>query len=184
MKSSIQTRQGTVRQSDIAAMFGISRVTVSRALRRTGQVETALEARILEAARQHGYSEDANFAARAMRRRRDDSHVETNVVCAIVRSPGGIGAQPFHKRMLDSIERCAEGSGDELIIVSGLMQRLPRVVVRRQVDGVIWLLSEVDLALLESIREPCSVPMVSVLFTVPGVDAVAADDRGAMRAMG
>lgn len=166
-------------------MFGVSRVTVSRALRRTGQVKPELEKSILAAARQHGYSEETNFTARALRHRREDSHMETNVVCAVVPIHGSQGAQPFHRRLLEGIERCAEQGGDELIITVSGKPQLPRVVVRRQVDGVIWLLSEDALAHLDSIYDPRSVPpMVSVLFTLPRVDAVAADDHGAMRAMG
>lgn len=177
------SNQGNLRQSDLAAMFNVSRVTISRALRQTGQVETKLEAAILDAARRHGYSEEAQFHARALRQRRDGNHVVTNVICAIIRDSASLGESPFHRLMLKGIEKGVRESGDELLVVPTASDeiRFPRVVIRRQVDGVIWLLSDVDLKYVDS---SCFVPMVSLLFTLPGADLVTADDHGAMRAMG
>ena len=67
----IHQQEGAVTQSELAEMFGVSRVTVSRALRHAGKVGSKLQAAIVEAARTHGYSHEAHFSARDMRLRRD-----------------------------------------------------------------------------------------------------------------
>jgi LacI family transcriptional regulator len=186
MVSNIHKQKGAVTQSDIAAMFGVSRVTVSRALRHAGKVGSKLEAAIVEAARTRGYSHDAHFSARDMRLRRDGKRAQTNVICVIVQVQSRVdtlSGSPFHVRFVDGIERAAAKSGDEMLLVTAGSSEnpFPRVVVRRQVDGVIWMPSEQDVAYVTA---SCPVPLVTLLFAVPGADVVAVDDHAAMRAMG
>lgn len=170
-----------VGQRDLARIFNVSQATVSRALRGTGQVKDGLAERLIEAARKHGYSVEAQFGARALIHRRHGNRVATNVICAIVHDTGE-GAAHFNTRVLRGIERGADEAGSDLLIAPrAFPNRLPRVVIRRQVDGVVWLLSDADFFT----RDPtCPVPFVSVLFAVPGADQVAVDDRGAMQALG
>jgi DNA-binding LacI/PurR family transcriptional regulator len=85
-------------------------------------------------------------------------------------------------RLLRGIERGAKSAGNELMIAPSVVgDRLPRVVARRQVDGVVWALSDEDFRF----HEPtCPVPLVSVLFPAPGADLVAVNDHEAMRTCG
>ena len=180
MISSIEAAR-VLSQRDLAEMFHVSQVTVSRALRGTGQVEPKLEAALRKAAREQGYSPEAQFHARALRQRRQGGATATNVICAIVRDAGE-GANHFNMRLLRGIEQGAEEVGNELIVAPrARFRQHPRVVARRQVDGVVWLMSDMD---LEANEPSCPVPMVSVLFPVPNADLVATNDRDAMRAMG
>lgn len=184
MKKTAGDRRVVLR--DIAELFDVAPITVSRALRRTGQVEAKLEAAIIQAAQKHGYSIEAQFHARALRQRRDGSQMSTQCICAIIRDAALMGESSFHLRIINGIERGAKEFGSELLMVTSSVAAnranvLPRVVIRRQVDGVVWLLSEIDLLHL---TEPCPVPLVCLLFPLPGADVVAVDDHGAMRVMG
>jgi DNA-binding LacI/PurR family transcriptional regulator len=184
MVSSIHKQKGAVTQSDIAAMFGVSRVTVSRALRHAGKVGSKLEAAIVEAARTRGYSHEAHFSARDMRLRRDGRRAETNVICVLTAvGAGALNGSPFHVRYVTGIERAAKSSGDEVILATEWAPKhgFPRVVVRGQVDGFIWMPSEQD---LQAVGPSCPIPAVTLFFAVPWADVVAVDDHGAMRAMG
>ena len=184
MVSSIHKQTGAVTQSDIAAMFGVSRVTVSRALRHAGKVGSKLEAAIVEAARTRGYSHEAHFSARDMRLRRDGRRAETNVICVLTAvGAGALNGSPFHVRYVTGIERAAKSSGDEVILATEWAPKhgFPRVVVRGQVDGFIWMPSEQD---LQAVGPSCPIPAVTLFFAVPWADVVAVDDHGAMRAMG
>lgn len=176
-----RTRKSGITQREIAERFKVSQITVSRALRRTGQVAPKLENALIDAARAAGYSEEMNFHARSLRHRRQGVDPVNNVICAIV-FDAGHGENHFNARILRGIEQGAEENGSEIIVAPAAKgDRLPRVVARRQVDGVVWLLSDVDFYY----RQPASpVPMVSLFYTLPGVDGVRVNDRAAMRSLG
>ncbi len=165
-------------------MVGVSQATVSMALRRTGRIDPKLEAAILDAARRKGYSTEAHFNARDMRLRRDGKRAETNVIFALMAvGTDALNASPFHVRFLTGIGRAAKSAGDEVIFATDWVpeQGFPRVVVRGQVDGLVWMPSEQD---VDNVSASCPVPAVTLFFRVPGADVVATDDHGAMRAMG
>jgi DNA-binding LacI/PurR family transcriptional regulator len=170
-----------VRQSDLAEMFGVTQVTVSRALRRTGQVAPALEAAILAAAHKNGYSHEAQFHARALSRRRHGKATATNVICAMV-NDNAARENEFNLLVLRGIERGAAETGNELLFAPGEhADQLPRVVARCQVDGVVWLLSEEHFRAHDPV---CPVPLVTLLFSTNHADLVAINDHDAMAAMG
>jgi LacI family transcriptional regulator len=185
-KNSKQKPARILRQADLAAMFGVSRVTVSCALRNAGGVNPKLAADIVKAARASGYSGETHFHARAMRLLRDNKRPETNVIAVLVGAgTRDLAQSPFHVRFVTGSESAAESSGDEVIVVTqwGPKPDLPRVVARGQVDGFIWMPSEPDMD-VASVHASCAVPSVTLFYRVPGADLVAVDDHGALRAMG
>jgi DNA-binding LacI/PurR family transcriptional regulator len=174
----------SVTQREIAAIFGVSQAAVSMALRRTGEIAPKLEEAICEAARQHGYSAEAQFHARALRQNRDGETALTNVICTLLPMATGVLRDSlFHVRFVTGVERAVRNSGDEMLLMTSWAGdwQFPRVVVRRQVDGLIWMVSDQD---AEHFRTPISVPGVTLFFAVSGMDVVTVDNHAAMQAMG
>ena len=168
-------------QESLAQMLNVSQMTVSRALRGTGKVRPEIEQAIRAAASKHGYSAEDQFSARALQHKRHGREPVTNVVCAII-NDAGQGDRHFNARILHGIETGALETGSELIISPyRLGGALPRVVSRRQVDGVVWLLSDADVL---NQAPPCPVPFVGVLFSLPKSDLALVNDHSAMEAIG
>lgn len=173
----------SITQGELAREFKVSQMTVSRALRGSQGVGKKLKTAILRKARELGYNPEASFEARALRRRASGTRHETNVICVIVwdmDSADGKSAT-FNHRILKGVLTGARAAGNEVIVAPHVQSVLPRVVLRRQVDGVIWLLGDENL--LHGMTE-CPVPWVSLLFDVPNADVVAIDAAAAARAIG
>jgi LacI family transcriptional regulator len=79
------------------------------------------------------------------------------------------------------MNREGEVIGSEIVVITRCRRDLPLIVARRQVDGAVRMLSDVDLA--KGFARP-PVPWVSILFDVPDVDVVATDDFGGAREVG
>lgn len=161
-------------------MLGISQMTVSRCLSGSQNVSPVMRQAVLAAAEKHGYSLDAHFAARVLRRRRGGREPDRNVICAIIREIPGEHAG-FHKRLVDGVCDGAAQFGSEVIVAPRMEEEYPRVVRRKQVDGVVHLLSD---SVLQNEIPDCPVPWVSILFDVSGADVVTVNNRAAMRDLG
>ncbi len=170
-----------VTQRDLAAICNVSLMTVSNALRGAGRVRPKVAAAIIAAAHEHGYSRETHFGARALQQRRHGGQVATKVICAVVREIED-DDRLFNGRILRGIEVAAAADDNELIIAPNVKSGgLPRVVTRRQVDGLIWLLSEVAMH-AGPVHSP--VPWVSILYDVPEADTVLVDNREGGRQLG
>jgi len=167
-------------QQDLARKLGVSQVSVSRALRNQKGISERLRRRIIEEAEKAGYSVEAtNFEARQMRNRACGRRQRTNVICATVTDeddPFGFGG-----RLLRGIQRQAQDGGYEVIIVTRINGALPKIVMRRHVDGMARMLGDLEMAsgVLSS-----PIPWVSVLYDVPGVDLVTVDNFASARELG
>ena len=169
-----------ITQKELAQILGIAQMTVSRCLRGAPNVSFRTHEAVLAAARQYGYSLDNQFAASALQHRRSGRPHATNVICAIIREiPGEFTG--FHQRLLDGVCDGAAQFGSEVIVAPRMEEDYPRVVRRKQVDGVVHLLSD---GVLEKGIPDCPVPWVSILFDVSGADVVTVDNRAAMRDLG
>ena len=168
-------------QRSLAAALGVSQMTVSRALRGDPGVSIRLRKRILQAAQEQGYPVAARF-------RRENSGLE-HVVCSIV----GVGTDDqdgFNARVLSGIQQGVRETGAELINYSEAPTSWeeetevgwPRVISRRQVDGVVHLFGG---HLCHRPRYPCPVPHVSVFYPIDEASDVATvDNLGGGRALG
>lgn len=179
--STTTTTTRMITQRDLAAICKVSLMTVSNALRENGKVRPEVAAMILAAAREHGYSLEDHFGARALRSRRHGCSVATKVICAAIRHLEDED-RLFNGRILRGIEKAVNADSNDLIIVPNVrVGQFPRVIVRRQVDGLVWLLSDV---VLRSGTPQCPVPWVSILFDAPEVDSVLVDNGDGGRQLG
>jgi len=166
-----------ITQKDLAALLNISQMTVSRCLRGAPNVSARLQEKVHAAAREHGYSLDAQYVATALQRRRAGLRHTTNVICAII-ADDMREASGYHRRLLAGVCDAAAEAGSEVIVAPRMERQFPRVVRRGQVDGVIHLPSD---NLLDSGIPACQVPWVSIIFDIPGRDAVLVDIEDSMR---
>lgn len=167
-------------QKDLAERLNVSQVTVSRALRGEENVKPALRDKIIKEAELAGYSiDDSNFEARRMRQRAVGAPTETNVICALVHDEDN--SLSFGGRVLKGMNREAEDSGIEVVMMTHYKRTLPRIVARGQVDGVVRLLGDIEIG--EGLP-PMPVPWISLLYDVPDVDLVAVDNAAGMQEVG
>lgn len=170
----------SITQRDLAAMFDVSQMTVSRALRGSKLVKEELRRTIVEAAKKHGYSPERNYAARVLRMQSTDRNHRANVICAMM--PDEAHDELFWSRMRRGICNAANKAGNEVIApVSYRENELPLVVQRQQVDGVVWAAGKPRL-LAEQGASP--VPWVSVMYEVEGVDVVRVNDKAGGEQLG
>lgn len=172
-----------ITQGELAEEFKVSQMTISRALRGSEGVSKKLRQAILQKAQERGYSPEESFEARSLRRRAFGARSATKVICVIVWDvalAGGTGA-PFNQRILRGVVASAQAAGTEVIVAPHMQAQLPRVVLRRQVDGVVWLLTDTHVRHGATV---CPVPWVSLLFDVPGADVVGVDNALAAHALG
>jgi DNA-binding LacI/PurR family transcriptional regulator len=170
---------GSITQTELARLVGVSQMTVSRVLRGLPGVNPKVKRSILAAAKKHGYMADANFAARMLRLKGREGHA-TQVTCVLIQDPGE--EEHFNRRILKGVAGAAKQLGQEVVYAPDMEPgQLPRIVLRRQVDGVIRLPCDAD------VLRGCAasaVPSVSILFDLPGADLVTVDNRVAARDLG
>ncbi len=174
----------SITQAELARKFKVSRMTISRALRNLRGVGKKLREKILGVAREQGYNPESGYEARRLRSLASGTHHESKVICVIawnLYSQCSEGMD-FNQRILKGIWDGAQAMDNEIVMVPRVGKTLPRVVLRRQVDGVIWLLSDENI--LRGGHIACPVPWVSVLFEIPGTDVVKIDNVGSARSIG
>jgi LacI family transcriptional regulator len=148
-------------------------MTVSRALRGDPGVSSRVRKRILQSAQEMGYPVAARF-------RRESAGLE-HVVCSIINT-GTDSSEGFHARLLKGIQLGVRETGAELINYDETPNAWeeesdvgwPRVVSRRQVDGVIHLFGG------HPDHRPgysCPVPHISIFYPVDEASDVATVDN-------
>lgn len=167
-------------QKALAEQLSVSQVTVSRALRGEKGVAEPLRQRIIRAAERGGYSIDAsNYEARMMRHQALGTRPAANVICAIVYDEDD--SSGFGGRILRGMNAEGEAIGSEIVMVTHCRDRLPLVVTRKQVDGAIRMMGDVEFE--RGIARP-PVPWVSLFYDVPDVDVVTVDNFAGARSVG
>ena len=169
-----------VSQRELAQTLGISQMTISRALRGDPGVSSRVRKRILQSAQEMGYPVAARF-------RRESAGLE-HVVCSIINT-GTDSSEGFHARLLKGIQLGVRETGAELINYETpdaweeeSEVGWPRVVSRRQVDGVIHQFGG------DPRHRPCyscPVPHISIFYPIDDASDVATvDNLGGARAIG
>jgi DNA-binding LacI/PurR family transcriptional regulator len=155
-------------------------MTVSRALRGDPGVSSRVRKRVLQSAQEMGYPVAARF-------RRESASLE-HVVCSIINT-GTDSSEGFHARLLKGIQLGVRENGAELInyeTPDALEEESevgwPRVVSRRQVDGVIHQFGGDP---HQRPRYSCPVPHISIFYPIDDASDVATvDNLGGARAIG
>ena len=169
-------------QKELAEQLNVSPMTVSRALRGEPGVSEEVRQAILAAAQDSGYSVESNYHARLLKRQNDQQGGLHHVVCVMLpHSQREDDAHSFFGKILRGIEEAANELDIEIILVSQELDRLPRVVLRRQVDGLVrFSTPEHDHTALGQ----CPVPQVSVITELPGIDVVTVANYGGGQRLG
>lgn len=130
--------------NDIALRLGISKMTVSRALRGGKHVEAELKGKILQAAAELGYRPDPEIAKLMthMRRTRKTSAPQTLAFVWAERSPEDIGRSSWSQRLARGAHRQAERLGFKLeefhLAARGMTgRRLSEILEARGIPGFI-----------------------------------------------
>jgi LacI family transcriptional regulator len=130
----------SVTQQQIADKLNISRSLVARALRGHTEVAQSTREQIEAAARELGYSESSNQAARRLATMRYGRQLRTNTLALIFppmqSSPRHI---PFYMPLIEGIETETQNLGLDMCICLMRSDNLPRIVETHSVDGVVTL---------------------------------------------
>jgi DNA-binding LacI/PurR family transcriptional regulator len=169
-------------QKELADMLGVSQMTVSRALNNHPHVNEKVRARILETARQHGYSLEANHAAEMLRRRGRGEPATTHILCAMMHIPQEANdEESFQGRILKGISERSREINWEVVLPITSRHGIPLIVARKQVDGVLRLLRQHE---ADTAPTSLPIPWVSLLHDIPNHDVVTVDNLAGGRAIG
>lgn len=152
---------------DLADTLGVSRSTVSRALREDPQIGVATRARVRELADAWGYQ--PNAAARALTARR--THV---VGLMLPRSSHLVFANPYFHDLLHGVSEAAEAAGYPLLLSTDPHPDFGAWLREGRVDGLIVLgssIGEEDVPELNRLMA-AGFPLVAVHAPPPGLRAV------------
>ncbi|MEJ0001438.1 MAG: LacI family DNA-binding transcriptional regulator [Verrucomicrobiota bacterium] len=129
---------------EVADLLGVSKMTVSRALREGTSVESGLRQRIREAARQIGYQPDSRISQvmSAIRKSRSPLYRETLALVWTHRRGDGAAANSFYEEILSGATLQAEQLGyklDEFHLTDQAMsgRALSRILHSRGIRGVL-----------------------------------------------
>jgi len=130
----------SVTQQQIADKLNISRSLVARALRGHAEVADSTREQIEAAARELGYNDSSNQAARRLATLRYGRQLRTNTLAMIFppmqSSPRHI---PFYLPLIEGIETETQKLGLDMCICLMRSDNLPRIVETHGVDGVVTL---------------------------------------------
>jgi len=175
---------------DIAESCGVSKMTVSLALRHDARISAATTARVQAAAEELGYDAAHQEAARRLALRKHGQEVINRLV-AIIFPPNFIRARYFSDIFRGLLEVLTpEGFG---LLTTGLdkladIQSLPIVYNRGEVDGLVVYAAMTDQPLLTEMQMTRGLrqrPFVVLFGSFPHSMSVLTDDRlGAYQAAG
>jgi len=151
-------------QRELADRIGVTPVLVSRALSGHPSVAARTRERIQAAAAEFGYRADSNMEARMLIARRHGKRVHTDIIAVLmpVRSFEGVTLPrlPFFAPFIEGVEEGAAELDMDVHLCTMRNGRLPHLLERRGVDGVI------SLGLGFEALEPLQLP--AVCFGGPG----------------
>lgn len=147
------------------------------ALKGHASVAVGTQERVREAARELGYDENSNHAARQLINKRYGGKVKTNTI-AVVFPPLGLAPRriPFFTPLIEGMEAAGEALDLDICVCLMRSDNLPRLIQTNSVDGVI-VLGEVAQH-IDTIQER-GMPVVAFQNIGNGqnVHSIARDDR-------
>lgn len=160
---------------DVAREAGVSAHSVSAVLNgkaKRYRISQATCDRILEMAQQMGYDPEDNRSARQMAARKHGTKILNNVIAVCtVPGPSPLHEQPFESLILSGIESMADEHDLDVLQCRLRPSRLPRLIEKGEVDGVIMLSGRVEH--LNVIRQ-LGAPVVAIGSSYPFMHSVSA----------
>jgi LacI family transcriptional regulator len=185
--------QSKVTMADIAARCGVSRVTVSYALRgANGEVSDETRKRVMATAKEMGYNPAINQSARRLIAQHHGHRVLNHAVGVAL--PWDFGSSTYYSKLLNGVMQVMSEDGygvhlsmllyDEQKKMPLVKQALPLVCGRGEIDGLLvstgsfWF---VNVWLDELRAEPNygDRPIIGLVEPIPGCSSVHADDFSA-----
>jgi len=128
----------SVSQKEIAEHLGVSQALVGMALNSHPRISAATRARVENAAKQLGYDRDLNSGARQMAAKRHGLRILNNVIAVCSNfADAPVHRQPFEHEILHGIESAAQKHNLDVMQCRLRSERLPRLIEKGEVDGVI-----------------------------------------------
>lgn len=128
---------------DVAEEVGVSVHSVSAVLNGKAKhyrISQETSRRVKETAKRLGYDPENHRSARQMAARRHGIKIPNNVI-AVCATPSKrpFHEQPFEGRILEGIEEAADRYNLDVLLCRLRPERLPRLIAKKEVDGVIML---------------------------------------------
>jgi len=161
---------------DVAREVGVSAHSVSAVLNGKAEhyrISPATQQRIEKMALELGYDPDNNRSARQMAARKHGVKMLSNVI-AVCSNPDSqpVHQQPYVAEFLDGIESVADEQGLDVLTCRLRTDRLPRMIEKEEVDGIIMLNSKTSqLDTLQSLH----LPVVKLGSCYPGMHSISAE---------
>jgi len=170
----------SVTLKQIAAELNVSQPLVTYALNGKPGVSPQMRQAIIETAERLGYHKYSNREARMMAARRHGRNAATGMIALIFPRFGDMPwiSVPYYRAMVDGVELEAGSRGLDLIIAPYRYEEsLPRIVLERGVDGVIFLSPPSNIEALQAL----DMPAVSLGCSHPAVQSFLPDDATGIR---
>lgn len=155
---------------ELARILGVSASTVSRALSGKGRISPATRERVRKLAEELGYQ--PNAVARALATR---STFALGVVIHERHLP--LDERSFYGVILEAIEAEVTQHGYHVVFSTLRDHTLPRCISERRVDGVIFLGTDTQVAVVAQVQRE-GLPVVLVDHHLPGTTSVVGDNVG------
>lgn len=160
---------------DVAREAGVSAHSVSAVLNgkaKRYRISQATCDRIIEMAQQMGYDPEDNRSARQMAARKHGTKILNNVIAVCtVPGPAPLHEQPFESLILSGIESMADEHDLDVLQCRLRPSRLPRLIEKGEVDGVIMLSSNAEHF---NVIKQLALPIVKIGSSYPSVHSVSA----------
>lgn len=160
---------------DVAREAGVSAHSVSAVLNgkaKRYRISQATCDRIIEMAQHMGYDPEDNRSARQMAARKHGTKILNNVIAVCtVPGPTPLHEQPFESMVLSGIESMADEHDLDVLQCRLRPARLPRLIEKGEVDGVIMLSSNAEHF---KVINQLNLPIVKIGSSYPSVHSVSA----------
>lgn len=171
---------------DIATACGVSKWTVSLALRDSSRISDATREQVQEKARELGYNAQYNHSAVRLAHMKKGESVR-NDLTAFLFPPEMSGTHYFHEILRGvlhefTLNRCSVVTSSIVWSENGLADKvLPSVIGRGEVDGALLLAKTGSLKRLHDALQADpgfgDRPAVALIWPLSGIDSVLTDDR-------
>lgn len=170
---------------DVAREAGVSAQVVSVVVNgkaERARISPATRERVQALARELGYNPALNHGARQLAARRYGRRLPTNTVAVCIMpqadaTPIPLHRRPFESEILDGIETAAQSHGLDVLQCRLHPARLPRLIEKGEVDGVIMLSGWPEH--FAAIRR-LHLPIIKIATSFPGCHSVSPQHQAGM----